>query len=675
MDNGIKVVIKYDKGIHTRIAAMIVKKCQELMDRYNCTLFIKREKDDTILPGNSLLALISMKIREGETIRVISEGDDNKAAIEFAEFLTGSFVINQHEMDAVDNLIQNNVLASEKIFHSIANGLIVLDDNNIINVFNKAAEKITGISAKDAVGKKADEIIESFKLQEVIETGNEQLGLKQIISDRVVITNRTPIIIDNEVMGAVAVFQDISEIEALSWELNTVKELKTQLENILESVDDGICMIDKNQIITYMNKPFEQMLELENKDKIGNSIFDVLPQDIISITTGKSTHSGCIIKKDDGNEIMLNISPVTIDGDIKGAILISKEMTEIEKLAERVQELSAKAIYLQEELIKKQGLNKPFQNITGKSGPLLEALNIASKAAETNATVLIRGESGTGKELVAKAIHYSSPRKNKPFVRVNCAAIPANLLESELFGHERGAFTGAVKQKIGKFELAEGGTIFLDEIGEMDKGMQVKLLRILQEKEFERVGGIKTHKANVRVIAATNSPLEEQIEKGEFRQDLYYRLNVIPVMMPPLRQRKGDIPILSLHFVEKIAKKHGFPPKKITGSALRCLEDYGWPGNVREMENIIEMAMTLSNDQFIKESDLPKYISGNKENKEYIGFDINIDDDNLPTMEELERLVIEKALRKHKSYRSAGMALGLNHKTIASKAKKYNISY
>lgn len=676
MRNSLQVMITYDKGIHTRVAAMIVKRCQELNDKYNCQLYIQRHHDNSILPGNSMLALVSMRIRKGEVISVFSEDKNSMKAVEaFADFLSGSFTIDAGEMDEVDHIIQSNMLASEKVFQSIANGLIVTDHNNIINVFNRAAEKITGISAKEAVGKNANYVIKNLGLHQVLKTGKEQLGLKQTIGNNVIITNLTPIIVEGKVVGVVAVFQDISEIETLSWELNSVKELKEKFKNILESVDDGICMIDKEKIITYMNRPFEEMMEKEGCNILGKSVFEIFPKATIKkVIHDKTARFGDIIKREDGSEIIFSINPVVIDGDMKGAMVVTRELTEIQRLAEQVEELSAKTLYLQEQLIKKQQINESFHIITGKSGPLMDALSVASKASETDATVLIRGESGTGKELVAKAIHYASPRRNKPLVRVNCAAIPSNLLESELFGYEKGAFTGAFKQKLGKFELANEGTIFLDEIGDMDKSMQAKLLRVLQEKEIERVGGLRTIKINVRVIAATNSPLEQLMETGEFRKDLYYRLNVIPVMLPPLRQRQGDIPLLAEHFIEKISNKYNFTKKKIMKDALKCLQEYAWPGNVRELENIIERAMTLSHGDWITIQDLPTYIGEAKAFKELLTPTVFITgEDDLPTMEEVEKAIIAKALEKHKSFRKAGVALGLNHKTIASKARKYNL--
>jgi Nif-specific regulatory protein len=231
--------------------------------------------------------------------------------------------------------------------------------------------------------------------------------------------------------------------------------------------------------------------------------------------------------------------------------------------------------------------------------------DLIARVAMTNATILIRGESGVGKELVARAIHDQSPRVGREMIRVNCAALPEMLIESELFGYEKGAFTGADKLHKGRFELAEDSTIFLDEIGDLSLNLQVKLLRVLQEKEFQRLGGRETIKANVRIIAATNRNLEEMIGRGEFREDLYYRLNVFPMLVPPLRERRGDIPLLVNHFIEKQNKIHGLSIKRISSTAIDLLMTYHWPGNIRELENCIERAAILSTDQVIRSHNLP----------------------------------------------------------------------
>jgi Nif-specific regulatory protein len=247
-------------------------------------------------------------------------------------------------------------------------------------------------------------------------------------------------------------------------------------------------------------------------------------------------------------------------------------------------------------------------NIVGESQRIRSVLNFIAKVAPTDSTVLIRGESGTGKELAARAIHLNSPRAAKPFVAINCAALTETLLESELFGHEKGAFTGATSQKRGKFEVADGGTIFLDEMGEMSMVLQAKLLRVLQEQEFERVGGTRPIKVDVRLIAATNRDLEAMIKQGTFRQDLYYRLNVVSLVMPPLRERREDIPLLANYFATKYSQKCKRQIRGISPEARACLKIYDWPGNVRELENAVERAVVLGSSDLIRPEDLPEVV-------------------------------------------------------------------
>ncbi len=246
-----------------------------------------------------------------------------------------------------------------------------------------------------------------------------------------------------------------------------------------------------------------------------------------------------------------------------------------------------------------------FSNLVGTSGPMRQVYEQIAQVARTNTTVLLRGESGTGKELIAHAVHYNSPRAKKPFIKVSCAALPQDLIESELFGYERGAFTGAHAAKKGRFEVAEGGTLFLDEIGELNMTTQVKLLRVLQEREFERLGGTETIRSNIRLIAATNKDLEKAIAAGEFREDLYYRLNVFSIFVPPLRERKPDVLLLADHFLERFSREHGKQVKRISTAAIDMLSSYHWPGNVRELANVIERAVVVCDAQVIHGHHLP----------------------------------------------------------------------
>ena len=305
-----------------------------------------------------------------------------------------------------------------------------------------------------------------------------------------------------------------------------------------------------------------------------------------------------------------------------------------------------------------------FSNIVGKHPRMKEVFQMIKLTAKSRATVLIEGESGTGKELVARAIHFNSDRKDAPFVSINCAAIPETLLESELFGHEKGAFTGAIVQRKGKFELADKGTILLDEISEMSQSLQAKLLRVLQEFEFYRVGGSIPVKVDVRVIATTNRDLRKLVEEGKFREDLYYRLNVIRIKLPPLRERKEDIPLLVDHFIEKYTKMYGKPKKKLHDSALRKLMSYNYPGNVRELENIIERAIILNSTDEIREEHI--VIEEEKGNMDIVSKLVG------HSLEEVERELILKTLEHTRgNQKKAAEILGVTDRTLRNKLALY----
>ncbi len=330
-----------------------------------------------------------------------------------------------------------------------------------------------------------------------------------------------------------------------------------------------------------------------------------------------------------------------------------------------------------ENLALKRQLKKKyrFENFIGDSLPMNKVFRIIEKVADTDSTVLILGESGTGKELVAKAIHYHSMRRDKPLIPVNCGAIPEELLESELFGHEKGAFTNAIRTRIGRFEMANGGTIFLDEVAEMSPHLQVKLLRILQEQEFERLGGTKTIRCDVRILAATNKVLDKLVEEGSFREDLYYRLKVIPVSLPPLRDRRTDIPLLIHHFLENITKSKHRKPVSITKDAMKALVNYDWPGNVRELENIIERMVILAEGDHITIEDLPEKIA----RKHALELDQEglIPEEGLSlsnAVNDYERQLILHALEKSGWVKNrAAKLLKMNRTTLVEKIKKQGI--
>ena len=366
---------------------------------------------------------------------------------------------------------------------------------------------------------------------------------------------------------------------------------------------------------------------------------------------------------------------VTAYGTIEAAVVALKQgavdyltkPVNLEELLQRIRHVSDRYRIINEnrELREALGERHRIEGIIGESGQMLEVLSLVRRVAPSEATVLIRGESGTGKELIAQAIHFASPRARGPLVKVNCAALPDALLESELFGHEKGAFTGAIASRQGRFELADGGTIFLDEIGDLPLHLQAKLLRVLQEREYEKVGSSRPVKVNVRILAASHRPLEALIETGQLREDLYYRLNVVAILIPPLRERRSDLSLLIDHFVRRFAAKNAKTINGLTAEGRDILLRYDYPGNVRELENIIERAVVLSRDDVIGSSDLPVTV---KEKDAEDDHEANL----AVAVERLERRMIREALARSDGIQTrAAELLGMSERALRYKLTKY----
>lgn len=690
-----KVTIYYEKGLHVRVAATIVQKADRLQNEYNVLYSVHREGLHNV-PLTSILLVTALKVKKGEEIYLVTEGEQaEEASKEMKQFLEGDFNISQSELNQVDNLLQDNVITAENVYSNIESGLLVVDNQHTIIIYNTEAEHLFGIPARKVLGRKVTEVFPDSRLPEVVDTKEPILGYTREIGKSTIVVNTTPIIENDEIKGAISTFEDVSRLVQISWEFEEVKELKERYLQILEAVQDGICVFDREGTVTYINGSYNEITG-ENISE-GDNIHEISPNGSRMRVLEKGQKiMGEISQKKNGKSVVANIVPIIVNQQITGGISVVKNLSEIEELIDRISHLSAKTEYLEEELHRRKKLNPAFNRMVGVSNKLYDAMKLAAKTADNNFNVLIRGESGTGKELIAEAIHYSSERATQPFIRVNCAAIPENLLESEMFGHVKGAYTGAIKTKIGKFELADKGTIFLDEIGELDKSMQAKMLRVIQKKEFQRVGDDRTITVDARIIAATNRNLEELVENGEFREDLYYRLNVIPIWLPPLRERREDIPVLSEYFLNKIAEELGCEPKHLSGEAMDALIHYSWPGNIRELENVMERINILADGREVQKEDLPHYISENyhtsvndevpseavTENGLYdaglslgktSAEEIVTGNDEIMPWEYYEREIIRKALKKYGSYNAAGKALGLTHKTVAAKARKYHI--
>ena len=397
-------------------------------------------------------------------------------------------------------------------------------------------------------------------------------------------------------------------------------DYKEILNVILNNAYEWLVIIDDKGYIMMMSKGYKEFIgDMVPEGKhVTEVIENTKLHDIVK--TGKTQIGEIQIIK--GQQVIASRLPIIKDNKIIGAIgkVIFKDITDFYDMSKKMITMEKEIKYYKDQLKKQKSAKYSFSNIIGESKSLMEVKNICQRAAMSDSNVLIMGESGTGKELFAHAIHNASDRASGPFVKINCAAIPSELLESELFGYEGGAFTGAKKEgKVGKFELANGGSIFLDEIGDMPLQMQVKLLRVLQEREIERIGSTKTRPINVRIISATNKNLEEEVKSGNFREDLYYRLNVMSVNIEPLRKRKDDIRPLAKALVKKLSSQMGVHVDSISEKAMAALEAYDWPGNIRELENVIERSINLlDSDWIIKVSTLPVHITQSHKTHVYI---------------------------------------------------------
>lgn len=446
------------------------------------------------------------------------------------------------------------------------------------------------------------------------------------------------------------------------------KKIQSELTIILNSVHEAIEVADINGNIIYVNPAFTKVTGIPEDERIGKNIFEVSPEGALAtvIKTGKDIFGHRTKVGGSNSEVVSNAAPISVDGKITGGVVVFQHLTDVMKLMDELRQRTSLIENLSEKLGQVTTSKYSFNDILGTSPELRKSINLAERSSKSNSTVLLLGESGTGKELFAHAIHHASPRREKPFIKVNCAAIPENLLESEFFGYAKGAFTGALKSKIGKFELANGGTIFLDEIGDMSLNLQGKLLRVLQEMEFERVGGNQTIKVDVRVISATNRNLRDLIRQGKFREDLYYRLNVVEITIPPLRHHKEDLSMLSNSLIIKLNRKLGKKVKGLSRDAEEALYSYDWPGNVRELENVVERVMVTVDDDIITKKNLILHVSQFK--------NISDKDMDLIPIDRMEQILIRKALLKFgntvEGKRRAAQALNISLATLYNKLKK-----
>lgn len=444
---------------------------------------------------------------------------------------------------------------------------------------------------------------------------------------------------------------------------------KKDLIQVLEGISEGVYLTDSNAKTLFLNKAYERIsggdrklfLDRHMKEIIGDKLIDDSAS-LKVLENGEEITMNQILKN--GRRVLITSSPIfSEDNKIKMVVTILRDVTKLKEMQENLVIKDQRISNLMQ-LLEKDG------NIIYKSPKMQNVVNTALRASEYKTTILINGETGVGKDLISKLIHKNSQRKDKPFIEVNCAAIPKTLMESELFGYEPGSFTGALRKgKKGFFELANGGTIFLDEIGELPLDMQTKLLKVIQDKKLYRVGGDKFISIDVNIISATNKDLYKMVQEGKFREDLFYRLNVIPIFIPPLRDRKEDIPILINYFLNKLIINYD-NEKIFEEEALEALYNYNFPGNVRELKNIIERTYILSKSSIIKKTDLPEVIFKKSICDNFEEFrNLNL----YESTEKFEKLFIQEALTRTKNNKEASKILGIDPSTLTRKRQKYNI--
>lgn len=560
----------------------------------------------------------------------------------------------------------------EKIFETVKNGIIIIDSEGIIIKCNLSGRNIIGLGVEEVIGKHITDVIPESELHLVAKDGKARTILQKI-NNRMVLATRSPVFKDGKLIGAISIFQDRTDLENVLNQLDKKEKEVSNFKEIMESLYDGIVIVDEKGYITLITHNYCEFLGINMETALGKHITEVIENTRMHIVAMTGHAEIGSIQKVNGKEIVVTRLPVYREGNVTGAIgkVLFTDTSDLKTLAKRLNLMEGKLHFYKKELKNARGTKYTFKQIIGEKEGMKNAKSLALKVAKSDSTVLILGESGTGKELFAHAIHEASNRSEGPFVRVNSAAIPPELMEAELFGYAEGAFTGAKKGgKPGKIELAQGGTLFLDEIGDMPISMQVKLLRTLQEKEIERVGGTEINQVDIRVIAATNRPLKEMMNEGKFREDLYYRLNVFQVKIPPLRDRGQDI-LTTAHFLlGKLNNEFGKSVSKFNLEVEKLFMSYEWPGNVRELQNVIERSIHLADGSEITLDHLPPYLLE-------ISMDIQ-DSSNFTLANEIERAetrAIKRALKiTEGNIIKAAKLLGIHRASLYRKIEKYRIN-
>ncbi len=566
-----------------------------------------------------------------------------------------------------------------EMLDAVHNGVVIIDKEGIVLAYNRTAGSMLARDPKHVLGQHIKLLSPDAwdDLERILQTGKPQIGRKITTGNSTIVANRTPIFHDRHVVGVISVFQDISDYERIVGQLESHKRVNEELHAIINSSFDGLWICDSEGKVVNVNNASEKINDIRAEDVIGKSMDSLIQQGVVDRSVSlevlkKRTGVTMIQNLKNGRQILVTGNPVRDEqGEIYLVVVNERDITNLNRLRNELDESRALASSYRSELSLKAEQENLLSGTVFRSDEMARVFDRALRVAQVDSTVLIEGESGVGKGFMAGFIHNASPRRKGPFIRVDCGAIPESLIESELFGYEKGAFTGALREgKSGQFELADGGTLFLDEIGDLPLSVQVKLLRFLEENEIVRIGSRWPKSINTRVVAATNRDLEKMVLKGSFRKDLFFRLNVVPISIPPLKGRIDDVPVFIYHFISQLNEKYKMN-KSLSRAAMDCLCRYSFPGNIRELSNLIEQLVVLTRNNRIALDDLPAHLRANDST---LADTSEIRDWNLPkAVQGLEKSLISKALKKCGSQRKAAQLLGVNQSTLARKASRYRI--
>lgn len=560
-----------------------------------------------------------------------------------------------------DSLVQPSIW--ENMFSSMSSAVILVNRDRKIVLMNDAAQKLLQVNGQQYIGKDILELVPNTQIPQVLHSEKGSVGTRMSIAGKQCIVNRTPLYEENELIGVISEIQNISQMEHY-------QSLFKQMEQIIEFSTDGIYVVDQTGKTLFVNAAYEDITGFCREELIGNHMVDLIKKGYldqsVSLLVLKEKRKISILQKIGGKkDVIVTGNPVFDKGhEIQMVVTSVRDITHLNKLTDELEK--AKTF---------SGLNQnrytfstdgSDENVIFQSAEMKKIIHKVKQVAPFPTSILLLGPSGAGKEVIANLIHHVSDRKDMPFIKVNCGAIPEQLLESELFGYEKGAFTGARQDgKIGLLELAHKGTVLLDEVGELPLTLQVKLLRVLQEKQIQRVGGTEVKKLDIRIISATNKHLKELVEQGKFREDLYYRLQVVELHIPPLSERPEDVQILIDHFFSYFCKLYNVK-KQLSPETKPILQSYRWPGNVRELKNLVESMIVSVPSLTIEAVDLPPHIRTHRYQTASLTLKQRI--------EQFEQRIVKDALRENSSIRKAAEALGVDHSTLVKKMKKWELS-